>query len=128
MNSRLPVEALVQHPRELVQVNRVALARLCRLDYGVDLGRRKIETLTEHRFQLRRFFGRLLAIRLCAVREQSRTRNLDLAGIELLVLAFAQNAIEEDFDLAKHGPVQNYAFGYAERTLLKKQMSVTAAP
>lgn len=56
MNTRLPVEALVQYPRELMQVDRVSLARLCRLDYGVDLGRRKIESLPENRFQVRRFF------------------------------------------------------------------------
>jgi hypothetical protein len=40
------------------------------------------------------------------VRQQRRTRNLDLVDIKLPVLAFVQNTIEEHFDLAKHGRIQ----------------------
>jgi hypothetical protein len=115
----------MQYPRELVQIYRVALARLCYLDYGVNLGWRKVESLPKHPFQMSRFFRTLLAVCLCAVREQRRTRNLDLVSIESLVLAFVQNAIEEAFDLAKHRPIQLSACRSAEGTLLEADRCIS---
>ena len=110
----------MQYPRELVQIYRVALARLCYLDYEVNLGWRKVESLPKHPFQMSRFFRTLLAVCLCAVREQRRTpRNLDLVSIESLFSPSFRMRLREAFDLAKHRPIQLSACRSAEGTLLE---------